>query len=382
MASDNRGFVLPLTLWVIALMGLAVAAINAWVTTATENARALQAKIANELAMSDLKNELVYDIGSRSMTQRGIEIGSDVDPENGTSDTNDMDAMFQTKETSAYIALDGRPYVFASNPDYVVQLYDARGLINLNSAGQVYTQRLLSLFDVPETLRNQLPDTLADWMDDDDLTRLAGAEKNDYERLQRHPPSNARLMTPLEVQSVLGWDRVPQIWQADLDTPLFTTCAIAGFNPNTASETALLTYVVGITKESVAQVLEQRRKEPFRATRDFMDAAGVTLPNEAFFLSLIPGGCVVVELTNTVTNERTRFSLSVLRVIQGQPWQVDYALRLPPRDRKSIVGLDPKITLPTPETIYAGSQGDNRTPGIRQPDPMGTQPVLPPAKSF
>ena len=41
-AAKTAGFVLPLTLWMIALFGLGVAAINNWVSNAVENARALQ----------------------------------------------------------------------------------------------------------------------------------------------------------------------------------------------------------------------------------------------------------------------------------------------------------------------------------------------------
>src|SRR5690606_5921467 len=49
----TEGFVLALTLWVIALFGLGVAAINTWVTTATENARALRQRVDDELMLSN-----------------------------------------------------------------------------------------------------------------------------------------------------------------------------------------------------------------------------------------------------------------------------------------------------------------------------------------
>ena len=252
MRTGPRGFVLPLTLWTIALMGLAVAAINTWVSVAAENARALQLKVDDELAMANFKNELVFDLGTRSMSVRGLETGHDLDPTMATSTANEppdlLALMAAPKQTSAYVSLDGRPYVWQSDPDYAIQLYDTRGLLNLNGVQQTVLQRFLGLFDVPETLRNQLPDTLTDWIDADDLTSLAGAEKTDYERLSRHPPSNNNLMTPLEAQSILGWDQVPAMWEADMRAPLFTTCVVSGFNPNTAPETTLLAYIAGMTK--------------------------------------------------------------------------------------------------------------------------------------
>jgi hypothetical protein len=345
-------------------MGLGVAAVNVWVTAAADNARALQSKVNEEITMANLKNELVFEMGTRATGFRGVEIGEDLATDE--SDKSDLtDFMAAPKETAQFIALDGRPYVLESNPDYVVQLYDARGLLNLNIVSVPILQRFLNFFDVPETARNQLPDTLADWIDTDDLARLAGAEKTDYQRMGKHPPTNAALMTPLEVQSVMGWDQYPALWEADMNTPLFTTCPSSGFNPNTAPEMTLLAYIAGMTKENTAQVLAERAKEPFRSARDFMAAADVILPNEAFFLTLIPGGCVIVDLTNRETNERIRFSLSLLRIPNGQPWQVDYAFHIPTQYRRKIDGVDPKVVFPTPETISAGDQGDNGTPGVR-----------------
>lgn len=361
---QRRGFILPLTLWIIALMGLGVAAVNVWVTAAADNARALQSKVNEEITMANLKNELVFEMGTRATGFRGLEVGENlVDDESDKPDLADF--MAAPKETAKYIAFDGRPYVLESSPDYVVQLYDARGLLNLNIVSVPILQRFLNFFDVPETARNQLPDTLADWIDTDDLTRLAGAEKTDYQRMGKHPPTNASLMTPLEVQSVMGWDQYPALWEADMNIPLFTTCPSSGFNPNTAPEMTLLAYIAGMTKENTAQVLTERAKAPFRSARDFMAAADVILPNEAFFLTLIPGGCLIVDLTNRETNERIRFSLTLLRIPNGQPWQVDYAFHIPTQYRRKIDGVDPQVVFPTPETISAGDQGNNGTPGVR-----------------
>ncbi|MGY9107748.1 MAG: type II secretion system protein GspK, partial [Alphaproteobacteria bacterium] len=78
------------------------------------------------------------------------------------------------------------------------------------------------------------------------------------------------LLTPMEAQSILGWDEIPDIWEADLQSPLFTTCKVTGFNPNTAPETALLSNVAGLTKAAATQIIEHREATPFRNTREFM----------------------------------------------------------------------------------------------------------------
>ena len=358
----ERGFILALTLWIIAFFGLGVAAINVWVTRAIDNARVLKERTDGALALANAKNEIVYAMGTRPMTNRGLEVGSDLK----RPDASDiMSVMSATYASSGFVAFDGSPYVLQSNPDYAVQLQDGRGLVNLNFATPDLLRRLLALYDAPETLRNQLPDTLADWIDDDDLTRLSGAERSDYLRRNRLPPSNAPLLTPQEAQNILGWDEVPKLWDDDMKSPIFTTCAVSGFNPNTAPKPVLLSYIPGLTEEAATQVIEHRKQSQFRHGRDFMDTANVVVPNEAFFFSVSPGNCTIVDFTNRGSNERVRFALSLVPLSQNQPWQVDYAFGVPTQHPGALDRADPGLVFPTPEALAPDQQGNNRPSGFR-----------------
>jgi len=357
-----RGFVLALTLWIIALFGLGVAAINTWVTLAVENARTLKLRVEDEVALSDAKNEIIYALATHPMTYRGLEVGSDV--ARPTID-DDMFSMSANSESSRFIAFDRRPYILESNDNYVVQIQDGRGLINLNRITPPLLRRFLSLYDAPETLRNQLPDTLQDWIDEDEFTRIAGAEKPDYERRRRLPPSNARLITPMEAQNVLGWDEVPEMWEDDLKEPLFSTCQTAGFNPNTAPAYSLLTHMPSLTEDAAKYIVSQRRERAFRHARDFMEAANINVPNEAFFFGVSPGSCMVIDLVNRSSNERTRISLTLVPRSENQPWQVDYAIRIPSQYRGTLGELDPQLTFPAAETLYPDQGGGAAGTGIR-----------------
>ncbi len=359
---EETGFILVLTLWIIAFFGLGIAAINTWVTQAIDNARVLKEKAEGDLALSDAKSEIVYAVGTRPMTHRGLETGRDIKRPDITDMMSVMSADFSS---SSFVAFDGRPYVLESNPDYAVQLQDGRGLVNLNFITPELLRRLLALYDAPETLRNQLPDTLADWIDDDDLTRLSGAEKTDYERRSRLLPSNAPLLTPREAQNILGWDEVPKLWEQDMKSPILTTCAVSGFNPNTAPKDVLLTYVPGLTDQSATQTVEKRMQSHFRHARDFMTAADVIVPNEAFFFSVSPGNCTIIDFVNRTTNERVRFSLTLIPLSQNQPWQVDYAFRVPSQYRGALDRADPGITFPAPEALAPEPSGRDRASGLR-----------------
>lgn len=358
-----KGFVLALTLWIIALFGMGVAAINSWVTTATNNALTLRNRVDDELALSNAKHEIVYAIATRPMTSRGLEVGSDLK-------RPQADDMFSTmaqgnQDTSAFIAFDRRPYVLQSDPNYVVQIQDGRGLINLNRIQAPLLRRLLAFYDAPETLRNQLPDTLQDWTDEDEYTRIAGAEREDYERLRRQTPPNARLVIPTEAQNILGWDQVPKMWEDNLKEPLFSTCQSAGFNPNTAPAASLLAHMPGLTGEGAQYVIQKRKETSFRHARDFMEATDTSVANEAFFFGTSPGNCMVIDFVNRTTAERTRVSLSIVSRSDNQPWQVDYAFRIPSQYSGALDGLDPQLTFPTAEALYYGVDGSNGTSGLR-----------------
>jgi hypothetical protein len=356
-----KGFILALTLWMIALFGLGVAAINSWVSMATTNARTLRTRVDDELALSNAKNEIIYALATRPMSNRGLEVGSDLK----RSVPDDPFMALAVSETSNFVAFDRRPYVMESNADYVLQIQDGRGLINLNRASAPILRRFLAFYDAPETLRNQLPDTLQDWVDEDEYTRIAGAELPDYERLRRLPPANARLITPMEAQNILGWDQVPRMWEDDLKAPMFSTCVTAGFNPNTAPEASLLAHIPGLTEEAAKFVVHAREISSFRHARDFMEAANVTVPNEAFFFGTTPGQCMVIDFVNRISGERTRVSLTLDSRSLNQPWQVDYAYRIPSQYSGALNGLDPQLTFPTPETLSAGVDRDLTAAGIR-----------------
>jgi len=364
-----RGFILALTLWIIALFGVGVAAISSWISMATENARTLRSRVEDEIALSDAKSELIYALATRPMTYRGLEVGTDIDKPVDAEQVPAADmfaAMSQAmRETSNFIAFDRRPYIMENNSDYVIQIQDGRGLINLNRIQPPLLRRLLALYDVPESLRSQLPDTLQDWVDEDELTRLAGAEKPDYEQLRRLPPTNARLVTPMEAQNILGWDQIPQIWEEDLKAPIFSTCSTAGFNPNTAPEASLLIHTPGLTEDAAKFIVERRQKTAFRHAREFLELSNISVPSEAFFFGTSPGTCMVIDFVNRNTAETTRVSLTLVPRGQNQPWQVDYAFRIPSQYRGALDRLDPQLTFPTPETLYSGGNGNIATVGLR-----------------
>ena len=348
IAGRGRGFILPLTLWMVAIIGLLAATINTWVATAVANAQSLARRTELELAQSNIRNELIYMLGTRPASFRGLEVGSKI----VFANLNDFDAIVAgASDSGRYVRFDGRPYTAESNPDIVVTIHDGTGLFNLNIATAPNLQRALTAFEIPEPQINRLIDTLLDYIDDDDFTRLAGAEKTEYARLGMLPPANGLLMSPFEAQRIMGWDNLNTLWEADMATPLFTTCQGAGFNPNTAPPQALIASVRGMTRDRADLVLAAREKRPFRNVREFGAAADILMTEEPFFYSFIPGRCVVVDLIERLSGQHARFSLTLEPTSQTRPWRVDYATKIPSQYRAALDRLDPEAIFPAPESM-------------------------------
>ena len=350
-----RGFILPLTLWMIAIMGLLAATINVWVANSVANSQALARQTELELAQSNIRNELVYLLGARPTSYRGLEVG----PKISFANSNDFNAVLAgPSDSGRTLKFDGTPYTSESNPDLVISIHDGTGLFNFNIATPQNLRRILTTFNIPEPQINRLIDTLQDYIDDDDLTRLAGAEKTQYERLGLPPPSNGFLMTPYEAQRVIGWDKLKALWEADLAEPLFTACQSAGFNPNSATAQALVATIRGMTLEKADKVLEGRSKRPFRNMREFGAAADLLITDEPFFYTFVPGPCTVVDVFDKSSGQHVRFSLTLEPISLTRPWRVDYATRIPAQYRAALDHLDPEAVFPTPESLDQPSGPD------------------------
>jgi len=364
--SGNRrseaGFILPMAIWIVAIVGLAAATLNAWILDSVSNAQALRDKVESQIAFDDIVNELIYFRGRKFQSQRGLEVGSPLNP----SSMRPQGGIFPSDITSnRVIRMDGRPYIVESRPEYVVRIYDARGLVNLNDVPPRNLRRLFSYFGYSEAQINRFVDTHLDYRDEDDLIRLAGAEKTDYERRGYAPPRNFHIITPLEAQNIMDWETADKLWAAHLKSPIFHTCRSGGFNPNTASPLTIVTYVPGIQDDRVAEVIERRERRPFRNSREFGAAADRLLTNQPFFYTFVPGTCSVIELTNRNSSERIRFSLTLLPAQNEQPWQVDYVFRIPEESFAEISELDIESVFPSPEEIDGAERRSNRNTRIR-----------------
>ena len=351
---SSSGFILPLTLWIVAIMGLVVATMNMWVQTAVANARSLREKTDAQLATADIRNELLYALAIRPKSARGLEVGTGLP----VIDRTDFMAALSTNIVSSRaIAFDHQPYVVESNRDYVIAIQDGRGLFQMNFNNQVSLRRFLGAMNLPEAERNRLTDTLLDYTDEDSYTRLAGAEALDYQRAGLPAPPNEPLLTPYEAKRILGWTEGKILWEADMQSPLLTTCEIAGFNPNTAPVPVLMAQMPRLSADAIARLIEARKTKTFANQAQLTQAAGELVYDEAFFYSFVPSECIIVDVLNTKSGEHSRFSLTLRPLGKGQPWRYDYELRIPAQYALRADQIDGTAFFPAPESLHPDSGG-------------------------
>ena len=127
----------------------------------------------------------------------------------------------------------------ALSNDIVFSIQESNGLLSLMGfQGEVW-ERLLQTVS-PSLGSNHMLARYLDWVDSDNLVRVNGAERVDYE-LESLPytPRNYPLQYKAELQFIKGM--TPDLYQ-EL-SPFLTLLPASGFNPNTASIPVLEAYL-------------------------------------------------------------------------------------------------------------------------------------------
>lgn len=317
----RRGFVLPVTVILLALIAVGVALmahrsdqLRALVVASRQEQQASVA-VQNTLAQALYLTSTLYRRGSR--------MGD--------------------------IEIDGRYYRTADGS--YVRYQDAGGLFNLRRASATEVIGLLRALGVADGQAATLADTLLDYIDADSLVRLNGAEAPDYSAAKLPPPRNAPLLMPTELQRIAGWRELDAAtMRAVLDLVYVGT--INAVNRYTVKAPVLA--AIGGADIDVARALLAQREPgtplaieslPNVARGSFLSAGRyITLPSTTILLTICPplvAWCQHIGLTATPDGGEA-------------PWHVDYSIRqmrpdpLPPTSQVAVLPDQPPTQPPPP----------------------------------
>lgn len=313
MAHRQQGFVLAVTLWVLAIIALGVGYFAHRVQQSLALAQQTRQSADAALEMANTRAEMLFRLGTTHLSAFGVGL---------------------SKETA--VALDDRPYQ-GSGSDRI-RLQDEGGLLNVNFVRADVWSRMLAQMGIPEHERAPMLDALADYTDTDDLRRLSGAEAAEYSAQGLPPPPNDWLVTPRQLENVIGWRDKPQLWEQGRLLKLLTSARIAGLNLNSAP-LEVLEMVAG-SPDAAKALVERRELEPFGSVGPITAILGMALDDE--YYRVLPSLSVRITQYHPALPRAEQLSVTLTPHSEQAPWRINYHLQITaPSDEAHATEIKP-----------------------------------------
>lgn len=339
--SRPRGFVLLAVLAAIIVMTLIATAIGTSAERAVADQQARETALDAQLAMHSTESTLLYLLATQRMTLAGLTIDDQVLRTEDEIAAGEV-AMPVTPIGNE-IRLDGRAYRGVGPARFAV--HDDRGKLSPAWIDPALRSRWVAQLGGDPERTGDLLATLLDYQDDDDLTRLNGAEREEYEALDLPPPPNRPLSSPLELRRVLGWSELLAPLDDAALARLVTLAQAPAVNVNTAMP-EVLQALFGIDRETAQRAVALREATPFSGTFDVFRSLGLVAGEEGGFM-VFPSQSMTVSVW-APGGGRLHLRHWQMTPLDdgGAPWRSQYRLHLPAPS--TDVRLDPPADPPAP----------------------------------
>lgn len=328
----ERGFVLVAVLGVLVILSLLAASVGVVVQRLRDQQLERQRQFAADLDRADTRATVLYLLTTQRMTFGGLTVDRQValSRDERSMQGDGDDTVLSYMPVGNEVALDGT--AFRGRGDARFALQDDRGLIAVNWSPPAMVSRYLAQTGASSRPYETLANLLQDYQDPDDLYRLNSAERDEYVKRGRPPPTNHALATPLELRRVIGWD---EALAGRDDLALATELTVvrsAQINVNTAPAD-VLAAIPGVDRGAAARVVALRALRPFVNLSEFRQAAGLG-PTDDDLLSLYPttSGTLRLWSRGGGTVQLLHWTLTP-RDDGGRPWREDYEFTLPADER-------------------------------------------------
>lgn len=258
--SEERGVVLLLVIWLLALISVVVLSVaQEWRTEAILTRNYLAARQASLLA----EGGVYYAVG-KLVEAQWAERQSRT-PDSLLAPVTDL---WTGDGSSRELRLPGGTVL--------VRVTDESGKINLNQASEEILFSLFKALGYDENTTRAAVDAIMDWRDKDSISRPLGAESDYY--LGLNPPYMAK-NGPLDTVEELFWIRGLDASRFYRLREFFTVQRTGrGVNINAAPLEVLL--AVGLTAEQAQAVMQSRGSTPIRNRRELNSLLGVAGPGK------------------------------------------------------------------------------------------------------
>lgn len=247
----QRGLILIIVLWFIAIVTVIIAVL------------ASETRLSAKIVFHNKENLKAWAKTLEAFNIAQMELMMSRMP---SSPTDKERQQWALEQKNWLYRFDGRPLntAYPLPEGVTVRIYDHAGKINLRNINYQQMELLLihrlgSSNEAQDKIRDLL-DAWQDWIDNDDLKRLNGAEEKEYED-KDYKPRNDKLETVNELLLIRGFDEVFE--DLDLEAAFTVHGGAVQINPNLASKETFL-LIPSLDEDSMTEILTRRRDTYFR----------------------------------------------------------------------------------------------------------------------
>jgi general secretion pathway protein K len=301
IAQRAHGFVLAVVLWLLAGLSVVAALMGDSALLVAQRVAQLRERVA--FAQSAYATQAQMQIWLASAQPRAL------DYSNGVA-TVMVNNLFYRLEPGSRVAMQ-----------------DEAGLIQLNTVNRPQLSKLLALCGVEIAKIDSLLDALEDYTDEDNLSRVNGAEQDVYSQAGRLAPRNAPLLSVTEVWQVWGWAAEKKSMTDKGCDKMLSVKGLAGLfgsaSLNMATAPPMVLRAAGADDASVADLIQARNNPEEVMARSL-------LLNEQFGSKGIFGSATAgqtsrylsVTHVNDASSLSLSYSLELLAPVSQKPWHV------------------------------------------------------------
>lgn len=308
----EQGFVLAMTVWVLAALVLLAAYVDGVVSADRERARLAKQALEDDLAARGTEATLLYLLSTERRNHRGLvlERAQGVAPASRAA----------RAAGDSVLGFAGEPYRGLGRVYFSIQ--DEDGLAAVNSPGTGVFRAVLRQAGVAPLAGEAFIAKLYDYIDFNDDLRLNGAERADYQAAGLGAPSNWFLASPIEMRRVHGAAAVipPGAWPRLRRTT--TAAHHNGPNFNTMSLAVLAAMFDG-DWDAAARVAAFRERAPLRDVEMVAAISGYPVRPVGDF-SALPSKRLRISLWREGHGRRSVVGVAITPGSIVAPWRKEY----------------------------------------------------------
>lgn len=253
---SNHGYVLIFSLWAIVVFGFIAVSFTRNTSIAITTEIAFTERVKNVYAA---RGACIYATQKLLSSKKQEKTGTDGKVEK-LKKNRGADTHKKNRSSGSWMPSNSSYSTRIGDRNCEVQISDESGKINVNTitddtrAGFV---KFLTAYKMKELVAETITDSILDWLDEDDLHHINGAEKSYYATLQEpYEPKNGPFESIEELALVKGI--TPQIFELLRDH--LTVYGSGKININFASREVLLS-VPAMTQEMAETIVQLRKKK-------------------------------------------------------------------------------------------------------------------------